>query len=180
MSVLAIDTASRRRIVCVKASEDGAVLESAEGEGQAVAAVLPPAIARFCDAGVSAVVVVRGPGSYTGLRAGIAAAVGVAVARSLPLHGIGSLDVVVAGSAADFAVRDAGRGWVYAAGPSGGTAVRTTLAALPVGAAAVTVDAVLAPPCTLVDHVMSLAAAVPVALGTPSLSPDGISAVLVT
>ncbi|MBV8282923.1 MAG: tRNA (adenosine(37)-N6)-threonylcarbamoyltransferase complex dimerization subunit type 1 TsaB [Candidatus Eremiobacteraeota bacterium] len=180
MSVLAIDTASRRRVVCVSASRDGELLDAAEGSGDAMASVLPPALARLCDSELSAVVVVRGPGSYTGLRAGIAAAVGVAVARSLPLFGIGSLDVVFAGSPSGLAVRDAGRGWVYAAPTRASMPVRTTLAALPGGAAITTVDPALSPPCSLAGHAASLAAAVPRALSSPPLSPDGISAVLVT
>ena len=65
-------------------------------------------------------VVLTGPGSYNGVRAGMAAALGFAAARALPLHGLGNLTAIA--MAADAAVgtaftvvADAGRGGVYAA-----------------------------------------------------------------
>ena len=51
-------------------------------------------LGRFLARVDGAVVVVTGPGTYTGVRAGMAAALGIAHARGLPLHGIGSLEVV--------------------------------------------------------------------------------------
>ena len=39
----------------------------------------------------------RGPGSFTGLRVGLAVARGFAVALGIPAYGIGSLDVLAAG-----------------------------------------------------------------------------------
>ena len=59
-----------------------------------VAASLPRLLGRMLAAVDTAVVVVTGPGTYTGVRAGMAAALGVAHARNLPLHGVGSLEVV--------------------------------------------------------------------------------------
>lgn len=62
---------------------------------------------------LSAVAVCRGPGSYTGVRIGIAAAKGIAVTRHLPLIGLTTLDILVAaqppGSHALYAVFAAGR-----------------------------------------------------------------------
>src|SRR5690606_17578892 len=62
-----------------------------------------PAIQRLllrCEASVedlSALAVSIGPGSYTGLRIGVALAKGLAAARNLPLVGITTLDTLAAG-----------------------------------------------------------------------------------
>jgi tRNA threonylcarbamoyladenosine biosynthesis protein TsaB len=58
-----------------------------------------------------------GPGSFTGLRLGIATARGLAQARDLPLVGVSSLAALAVG--ADLAVIDARRGEVFAAAPGG-------------------------------------------------------------
>jgi tRNA threonylcarbamoyladenosine biosynthesis protein TsaB len=58
-----------------------------------------------------------GPGSFTGLRLGIATARGLAQARDLPLVGVSSLAALAAGVSADVAVIDARRGEVFAAAP---------------------------------------------------------------
>ena len=62
-----------------------------------IAAVLAAARLRFSDLDLIAVTV--GPGSFTGLRIGIAAARGLALASGLPCTGIGSFDAVAAGIA---------------------------------------------------------------------------------
>jgi tRNA threonylcarbamoyladenosine biosynthesis protein TsaB len=58
-----------------------------------------------------------GPGSFTGLRLGIATARGLAQARDLPLVSVSSLAALAAGSEAALAVIDARRGEVFAAAP---------------------------------------------------------------
>ncbi|MEX0781932.1 MAG: tRNA (adenosine(37)-N6)-threonylcarbamoyltransferase complex dimerization subunit type 1 TsaB [Dehalococcoidia bacterium] len=57
------------------------------------------------------IVVVRGPGSYAGLRVGIATAEGLALARRVPLAGVGTLEAVAhaAGQGAGTAIHPAGR-----------------------------------------------------------------------
>jgi tRNA threonylcarbamoyladenosine biosynthesis protein TsaB len=119
VSVLAVDTASRRRALCVLVTEDGALLDHRRLSGRDLDRELPPALAALLDDGVRAVCCVVGPGSYTGLRVGIAAALGVSHARGLPLHGIAALDVVAQAAPSDAAeveaVADAGRGALYVA-----------------------------------------------------------------
>jgi tRNA threonylcarbamoyladenosine biosynthesis protein TsaB len=77
--------------------------------------------------GVDVIAVGLGPGSFTGLRVGIATAHGLAAATGLPARGIGTLDALGAGIAAAgaegerLAVLDGYRGEVYVAlyGPAG-------------------------------------------------------------
>lgn len=63
---------------------------------------------------LTAVAAARGPGSFTGLRVGLAVAQGLAVALTIPLYGIGSLEVLAAGlpplPCPLVAVLEAGRG----------------------------------------------------------------------
>ena len=64
-------------------------------------------------ADLTVLTVASGPGSYTGMRVGLGFAKGLALARSLPLIGIPTLDIVAAGQAATglplVAVAEAGR-----------------------------------------------------------------------
>jgi tRNA threonylcarbamoyladenosine biosynthesis protein TsaB len=68
---------------------------------------------------ISAIAVTTGPGSYTGVRIGVAMAKGMAAARNLPLVGISSLDVLASGQpyfqGGLVAVASAGRGRIIAA-----------------------------------------------------------------
>lgn len=68
-------------------------------------------------AAVSSLAVVRGPGSYTGLRVGLSAAAGIAYARRLPIHPLSSLSVAahrLRGEGPMVALVNAGRGRVHA------------------------------------------------------------------
>lgn len=61
-----------------------------------------------------------GPGSFTGIRVGLAAGQGIAFGSSIPLIGIGSFKAMVQGSSAPdgpvVTLLDGGRGRVYSAG----------------------------------------------------------------
>jgi tRNA threonylcarbamoyladenosine biosynthesis protein TsaB len=188
VSVVAIDTASRTSAWVVR-TEGGAVLEQRAVPGGELDRLLPAALADVLTDDVVAVVVLMGPGSYSGVRAGMAAALGIAQARHLPLHGIGNLVAiaVAADSAGQHfsAVSDAGRGGVYIADfERAGADMRQVSAAMRVEADAVdhTQPLFATSPITglaaeILDPLVVLAAAVPQALAEPPLEAAGLSAI---
>jgi tRNA threonylcarbamoyladenosine biosynthesis protein TsaB len=101
--VLAFDCAVSGLGVAVL--RDGVVLSSLREEGREQAARLLPAIAAAMEqAGVerralSLVAVTTGPGSFTGVRVGLAAARGLAMALGIPLAGIATTTVLLAQAA---------------------------------------------------------------------------------
>lgn len=129
MTVLAIDTATRSRTVVVVATPEGEQIRGVAIRGQPVGTSLPAAITALLPQLNLAVVVVTGPGTYTGVRAGMAGALGIAQARGLPLYGIGTLEVAacwphVDGDGDPWVVADAGRGALYVARRSGAATPR--------------------------------------------------------
>ncbi len=102
--VLAFDCAVSGLGVAVL--RDGAVLASLREEGREQAARLLPAIAAAMEqAGVerralSLIAVTTGPGSFTGVRVGLAAARGLAMALDVPLAGIATTTVLLSQAAA--------------------------------------------------------------------------------
>jgi tRNA threonylcarbamoyladenosine biosynthesis protein TsaB len=119
MRVLAVDSSARRRLVVVVAGAGGALVEGRVAVDVPLDTALPALLGELLRPAPDAVVAVTGPGSYTGVRAGMAAALGVAQSLGLPLHGTGALQVV-AFAAPDgvdevLAVADAGRGGVHLA-----------------------------------------------------------------
>lgn len=104
--LLAMDTATARASIAL---HDGQTLRS-ECTWEAVnrhTTTLAARIAQMLDtsevtpAYLTAVAVCIGPGSYTGVRIGVALAKGMAIARQLPLIGIPTLDILAAAQPAD-------------------------------------------------------------------------------
>jgi tRNA threonylcarbamoyl adenosine modification protein YeaZ len=125
MNLLAIDTALDRCSVGVAAGGRPPVLVSETiGRGHAerlfgmVSAAMAEAGLGFPE--LQRIAVTLGPGSFTGVRVGIAAARGFALVTGCPVAGIGTLDVIaetaraIAGAVPVMAVLDAKRDEVYA------------------------------------------------------------------
>jgi tRNA threonylcarbamoyladenosine biosynthesis protein TsaB len=189
MSVVAIDTAARLAAWVLCTDTAGDILAEREIPGGRLDARLAAAIAELLDDGTEAMVVLTGPGSYSGVRAGMAAALGVASARHLPLHGAGNLLAVAAAAKpgdgeAIVAVADAGRGGVYLArfvGRGGqpeqvSDVERHDVTAVRSGQHLVASTAIAGLDVRRVDPRGALAAAVPWALARPQLVAAGLAA----
>lgn len=122
--ILAIDTSTEQASIAL-AHEATIRAEWSWTAGKNHSRHLIPTIGRLLEienqtpADLTALVVARGPGSFSGVRVGISAAKGMAMALRIPLVGISTLDVL-AFQAAPFcsdvwAVMPAGRGDVYLA-----------------------------------------------------------------
>jgi tRNA threonylcarbamoyladenosine biosynthesis protein TsaB len=189
MSIVAIDTASRASAWVLRGTADGTVLEQCHVPGGELDRHLPRALAAVLAGDLEAVVVLTGPGSYSGVRAGIAAALGVADARHLPLHGLGSLAAIAAAADAAnggqfTAVADAGRGGVYVANFERRDAAieqvsevrRMEAADVDQRARLFATAAINGLVTEVLDPLRVLAAAIPRALATPALAAAGLSA----
>lgn len=186
MTVIAIDSSARRRLAVVLAEAGGRLLAARVAEVGPALPVLDRALHELLGQGLpEAVVVVTGPGSYTGLRAGMAAGLGLAHAAAIPLFGAGSLEVVARAARRDgelVAVADAGRGAVYACAymlrgkelHSLEAPRRVPLAGVPrEGRVVVSLDAL--PGAEAGDPAQGLARTVPEALAGPPLALAGLS-----
>jgi tRNA threonylcarbamoyladenosine biosynthesis protein TsaB len=125
--LIAIESSDRLCAACLYDGEEHAVLASKTidiGKGHAellmglIGDVLDIAHARYADLSAAAVCV--GPGSFTGIRVGVAAAIGFGIALKIPVTGVTSLQALAFAAAASAKGRpilsliDAHRGDVYA------------------------------------------------------------------
>jgi tRNA threonylcarbamoyl adenosine modification protein YeaZ len=120
---LGIDTATPYLALAVWSRAAGLLSKSVELVERRHAARLVPALEETMEAagitkkGLAAIVVGRGPGSYTGLRVGIAAALGLARALGVPLSGCDTLAAIAYAGLEDgqegLAALDARRGNLY-------------------------------------------------------------------
>ena len=99
MLILGIESASTQ-VGCAIGGHEGVLASVHSSRGKRHAEVLTPQIdivrrqARIEIDEISLVAVDIGPGLYTGLRVGIASALAIAFARSLPMIGVPSLDLL--------------------------------------------------------------------------------------
>lgn len=122
--LLALDTATRFASIAL---HDGRVLRyeaTWEAGRQHTTQLMPRIVAalgelRLGPDALSAVAVSLGPGSFTGLRVGLAVAKGLALARGIPLVGVPTLDILAAAQGRSqsplLAILQAGRGRLCAA-----------------------------------------------------------------
>ena len=99
MLILGIET-SASQVSCAVGTAAGPLASFAADRGPRHAEALVPAVATVLEAAgvtvgdLQAVAVSQGPGLFTGLRAGIATAQALALARGIPLRGVPTLEVV--------------------------------------------------------------------------------------
>jgi tRNA threonylcarbamoyladenosine biosynthesis protein TsaB len=113
MLILAFDTATD--VATSALFEDGEVLGERTSRAvtllEDVDALLRQAGARTGD--IQGLAVGTGPGSFTGLRVGLATARGLALALGVPVAGVSTLDALAAGAPGALPVIDARRGEVF-------------------------------------------------------------------
>jgi len=101
--ILNIDTA--QEIAQISLAESGEVLNGVQNtEQKEHAAFVQPAVKELFSETrrsmneLSAVAIALGPGSYTGLRVGMASAKGICYALNIPLIGVGTLEIMALGA----------------------------------------------------------------------------------
>jgi tRNA threonylcarbamoyladenosine biosynthesis protein TsaB len=129
MNVLSLDTSTEVLGLCAASGDSWAALSVHRGL-QHSPALLPLAERLLRDLGMSVqdlelVVCSIGPGSFTGIRIGLATALGIGHGRGIPVVGVSTLDALGASWAAYggdvFPVIDARRGNIYTARYTGGS-----------------------------------------------------------
>jgi tRNA threonylcarbamoyl adenosine modification protein YeaZ len=126
--ILAIDTASTLCAACIYDTEAGveqsrSVIDIGKGHAEHLMAVVESTMkqAGVDYSGLGAVAVSVGPGSFTGVRVGVSAARGFAMALKIPAIGVTTLEAIAAEARERFGARsvmsalDAGRDEINAA-----------------------------------------------------------------
>ncbi len=137
MRLLLIDTAGDEGSVALADTSLAQVVVASERlPGRSSSERLVPAVRRLLLGAdwmlgeMSAIVVLHGPGSFTGVRVGVSAAKGLSEAAGIPVIAVSRL-AVLAGSVEEnglvYAVLDAGRGEFYVGEYEGGVCVREAL-----------------------------------------------------
>lgn len=117
---LAIDTSTRHGRLAVATGETvvfAAEFTSERSHNSQIFKPLKTALGACGDKGPERIVVGTGPGSYTGVRIGIAAGLGIAMANKVPIAGARSIDFAAAAGVDEShtMVGDARRGSVFVA-----------------------------------------------------------------
>jgi tRNA threonylcarbamoyl adenosine modification protein YeaZ len=128
MIVLAIDCSANLCAACVHDAASGQelgrqVLDLGKGHAEHLMSVIANALEKSGKgyAGLDRIAVSVGPGSFTGVRVGVSAARGLALALKIPAVGVTTLEALAAETSTKFphrtvlAALDAGRGEIHAA-----------------------------------------------------------------
>lgn len=100
--ILALDTSTPACTAALFAADGTLVAQADRMIGRGHAEHLAPMIAELlADRMPSAILVGVGPGSFTGLRIGIACAHGLGIGWDVPVHGLDSLALIAAGAEGD-------------------------------------------------------------------------------
>jgi tRNA threonylcarbamoyladenosine biosynthesis protein TsaB len=166
MTLLGIDTCGPMGSIALGRLTDGAisVLVQSELAGKTYSAQLVPALRvllaeqKLDVAALEAIVVVNGPGSFTGVRIGVSSAKGLAEALGIPVLALSRLAVLAWKTGTASAALDAGRGEFYVRDdsrelllPAGDVTATGTLAVCEQSALKVFPEAALVHPPTAAD-----------------------------